>query len=297
MTEVADLPLVLGGHSFISQLGNDPLASEEEQQSIVSACLDGGIRWIDTTYQPERVALGKALQALGRRREAKILAWNFFQRFEAGDPVGTEEPYRPEHIEIILEELRTDYVDCLVIEPTHDPELDLKQKELMIDWHKKGYVGCLGLWLSDPVSMGPCEPPFRFTFRAFNINTPEVPAIFKAYKALGWETVANSPFHRGWTLDSLIARASSRGHGSPESLRPVVADLMLRFALFEPSVDRLIVAMRKEVWIGRNLESVAKGPLGAEERLWLDGLTKPKKRGPLRRGARAMRRLLLRPLR
>ena len=72
--------LGLGGHSFIEQLGNDPRASFEEQCGLVSACLDSGIRLIDTTYYQERVALGKVLQHLGRRNEAEIMAWNFFQQ-------------------------------------------------------------------------------------------------------------------------------------------------------------------------------------------------------------------------
>ncbi len=76
MKRAAEMPLILGGHSFISQLGNDPPASEQEQHKIVETCLDHGIRWFDTTYQPERVALGNVLHALGRRGEAKILAWS-----------------------------------------------------------------------------------------------------------------------------------------------------------------------------------------------------------------------------
>ena len=76
-----DIPLVLGGHSFISQLGNDLPASDQERYAIVESCLDCGIRWFDTTYQPERIALGRVLRGLGRRHEASILAWNFFSDF------------------------------------------------------------------------------------------------------------------------------------------------------------------------------------------------------------------------
>ena len=53
-------PLVLGGHSFIQQLGNDPGLSEADQTRLVESCLNRGIRWFDTTYQPERIALGRA---------------------------------------------------------------------------------------------------------------------------------------------------------------------------------------------------------------------------------------------
>ena len=70
----------LGGHSFIQELGNDPEASFEEQCAIVAAILDSGIYWIATTYYRERVALGNVLQHLrGRRKEARITAWNFFR--------------------------------------------------------------------------------------------------------------------------------------------------------------------------------------------------------------------------
>ena len=78
MPNKATVPLVLGGHSFIQQLGNDPAPDVDEQIEIVSTCLDAGITWFDTTYQPERVALGTVLKALGRRDEATIIAWNFF---------------------------------------------------------------------------------------------------------------------------------------------------------------------------------------------------------------------------
>ena len=55
-----DVPLVLGGHSFIRQLGNEPRPDAGEQARIVAVCLDAGIRWFDTMYAPERVALGRA---------------------------------------------------------------------------------------------------------------------------------------------------------------------------------------------------------------------------------------------
>src|SRR5690242_2627120 len=96
MNRPSEMPLILGGRSFISQLGNDPPASEEEQQQIVQACLENGIRWFDTTYRPERIALGKVLDVLGMRSEANILAWNFFTDFSFGDHRGKAEYYRPE---------------------------------------------------------------------------------------------------------------------------------------------------------------------------------------------------------
>lgn len=277
MGRATEIPLILGGHSFIGQLGNDPLASEQEQHGIVECCLNHGIGWFDTTYQPERVALGKALHALGRRDEATILAWNFFTDFSPGDPVGGPEHYRPGHIDVILEQLSTAYVDHLVVVPLDDIEENQRQEELAIEWRRKGYVRSLGLWISDPaiIERYRRENPFRSAIRPCNITTHDAAPVFAACKKLGWETLATSPFLRGWELDRLIAEASKRGYGDAETLRPVLADLMLRFSLFQRDVDRVIVAMRKAQWIIRNLESVSRGPLTAEEHRWLLRLRAP----------------------
>jgi aryl-alcohol dehydrogenase-like predicted oxidoreductase len=274
MNRATETPLILGGHSFISQLGNDPPASGQEQHAIVESCLDHGIRWFDTTYQPERVALGNALDALGRRDEATILAWNFFTDFAPGDPVGEAEYYHPGHIDVMLEQLRTSYVDCLVVVPLDDPEENQRQEELAIEWRRKGYVRSLGLWVPDPASIEHYrnENPFRIAIRPFNITTDDAAPVFAACKMFGWETLATSPFFRGWELDRIIAAASARGYGEAQTLRPVLADLMLRFSLFQQNVDRVIVAMRKVEWITRNLESVSRGPLTAKERRWLQRL-------------------------
>ena len=274
MKRAAEIPLILGGHSFISQLGNDPPASEQEQHGIVETCLDHGIRWFDTTYQPERVALGNVLHALGRRGEATILAWNFFTDFSPGDPVGLPEYYRAGHIDVILEQLHTAYVDCLVVVPLDDPAENQRQEDLMVEWQRKGYVRSLGFWIQDPAIIGHYrnQNPFRFAIRSFNITTDDAAPVFAACKRSGWETLATSPFFRGWELDRMIAEASARGYGDAGILRSMVADLMLRFSLFQSNVDRVIVAMRKVGWIMRNLESVSRGPLTAEEHRFLQGL-------------------------
>ncbi len=69
--------LGLGGHSYIAQLGNDPQATFEEQCALVAACLEAGIRLLDTTYYQERVALGRVLHQLGRRDEGTVIGWAF----------------------------------------------------------------------------------------------------------------------------------------------------------------------------------------------------------------------------
>lgn len=274
MSGPAEPPLILGGHTFVSQLGNDPPASEREQRGIVQACLDHGIRWFDTTYQPERVALGSALEALGRRGEAALLAWNFFTSFGSAGPVGGPEPYRPGHIDVILEQLRADRVDCLVAVLPDDPDESRRQLELLAEWQRKGYARSLGIWVPDAATIERHrgESRIRYAVSPFNVATPGAAALFSACKAAGWETLATSPFHRGWELERILARACERDRGAAETLRPVLADLMLRFCLFQPDVDRLIVAMRKTEWVARNLESVARGPLGADERRRLEEL-------------------------
>ena len=275
MGQATDVPLILGGHSFINQLGNDPPVSDRDQHRIVEACLDHGVRWFDTTYQPERIALGNVFQAIGRRNEATILAWNFFTDFSPDDQPTGPEYYRPHHINIILEQLRTDHVDCLVAIPLNDAEENKRQKELLIEWRRKGYVRSLGLWIQDPATIERFrhDNPFRFAVRPFNIITAkEAGPIFAACKTSGWETLATSPFLRGWELDKMIAAGAAQGYGDAETLRPIVADLMLRFVLFQRDIDRVIIGMRKIEWIERNLESVSKGPLTADEHRWLQRL-------------------------
>jgi Predicted oxidoreductases (related to aryl-alcohol dehydrogenases) len=274
MDKAIEIPLILGGHSFISQLGNDPPVSDRDQHRIAESCLDHGIRWFDTTYQPERIALGKVLQAIGRRNEAKIIAWNFFTDFSAdSEPTGPER-YQPHHIQMILEQLHIDYVDCLVLIPSNDPAENRPQVELLIDWQRKGYVRSLGLWMQDALAIEwfRNDNPFRFAIRPFNITTTDAALVFAACKLAGCETVATSPFRRGWELDNIVSAGVARGYGDAQTLRPMVADLMLRFALFQRDIDRVIVGMRKIEWIERNLESVSKGPLTAEEHRRLQNL-------------------------
>lgn len=272
--QVPEIPLILGGHSFICQLGNDPPVSEQDQREIVGSCLDYGVRWFDTTYQPERIVLGNILRALGRRAEATIIAWNFFTDFSADDQPTGPEHYQPHHINIILEQLHTDYVDCLVIIPSNDAAENRRQVQLLIEWQRKGYVRFLGLWIHDAqtIEWFRSDNLFRLAMRPFNVATPEAASLFAACKALGWETIATSPFRRGWELDNRIAAAVAHGYGTDETLRKIVADLMLRFVVFQRDVDRVIVGIRKLEWIKRNVESVSKGPLTADEHHWLQQL-------------------------
>jgi aryl-alcohol dehydrogenase-like predicted oxidoreductase len=264
-----EIPLVLGGHSFISELGNDPPVPESRHSELVESCLDHGVRWFDSTYQPERLALGRALQAVGRRDEATILAWNFFRNSSSAGSIAPPRSYQPGHVDLILDELRTDRVDGLVLVPCGDPDEDLRQRELLVGWQRHGYVARLGLWVESAAALElfRADDAFGFMVRPFNVTTAIDGLIFESCRRAGRTTIATSPFVRGWELDRIVAAASARGRGDPDVLRPSVADLMLRFSLFHPGVDRVIVGMRKTEWVRRNADSVRRGPLSdAEQR-------------------------------
>jgi aryl-alcohol dehydrogenase-like predicted oxidoreductase len=147
--------LGLGGHSFIRELGNDPEASFEEQCVIVGACLDNGIRWIDTTYYQERVALGNVLQALpGRRTEARITAWNFFRQPGKEDQLVGFTQYDPDSLSNQLAELQTEYLDLLVIHSRDDKDTLYKEIELATAWRDAGRFGkSASAWRSSEIWM------------------------------------------------------------------------------------------------------------------------------------------------
>jgi hypothetical protein len=249
--------LILGGHSFIAQLGSDPAPDEKTQDAIVSACLDSGITVFDTTYQPERVALGSALKRLGRRSEAELIAWNFFVSFGPNDPVSGHHAYEKQHLEQMLREFQTDHIEHLVVHPVTDKSEQARQEALAIEWLQSGVVGRLGTWMPGLDSE---RGPYEFAVAPCNVTTTEdATGRFSIYKTIGWETIATSPFVRGWELEKRIA---SLGESKSE-----VADKMLRFSAFFPNVDRLIVSMRHPEWVAANCQSIARGPLSPSELL------------------------------
>jgi aryl-alcohol dehydrogenase-like predicted oxidoreductase len=267
MTSSPTSPLILGGHTFISQLGNDAPATESEQCAIVEACLDRGIRTIDTTYAPERIALGRILESLGRHDEAAIFAWNFFTDFSADAPLPEDERYRPHHIDEILEQLRTTYVDCLVLIPSDVAEENRRQIDLLTDWKRKGLVRDLGLWVREiETALTYRDAPFRYALRPFNVAEIDGAPVLAACKSSGWETIATSPFNRGWELERIASALPGPATSDDGYGKEALADLMLRFTVHHPDVDRTIVAMRKPDWVERNLESVARGALTFTEK-------------------------------
>ena len=249
-----DSSLVLGGHSFIQQLGNDPKPNDDTAAALVEACLEQGICWFDTTYQPERVALGRALKRLNARDRATILVWNFFQDFDDNGEVGGPSYYRPESLDILRRQLQTDVIDILVVHALGDPEQDRRQEELAFSWRERGWVRTLGVWHPGADT---AQGIYDFAIAPGNIADDGGGRRFPDYKSRGWETLATSPFVRGWLLERLAQRS-----GIPTE---AIADLLLRYAAFLPGVDRLIVSIRQPAWIEKNLVSWRRGPLSEQE--------------------------------
>ncbi|MEK3911351.1 aldo/keto reductase [Paenibacillus sp. FSL H7-0331] len=247
--------LGLGGHSFIEALGNDPVASFEEQCSIVAACLDNGIDVIDTTYYQERVALGKVLKQLGRRNEAHIQAWNFFQQLGKENDLVGPTPYEEHHIDIMLEELGTDYIDTLVIH-THDDEVKLNMElELASRWIAEGTIkrAALGMLRLKDLAYVKSDSPISCVLAPYNAFRRDAEDTFCKAKTMGLEVIAMSPFVRGWKLDEI----------GEEKLK--AADILLRWAAHSELVDLVIVSMRKSEWVATNLDTLQRGALSQEE--------------------------------
>jgi aryl-alcohol dehydrogenase-like predicted oxidoreductase len=250
--------LVLGGHSFISQLGNDPAPTSDEAREIVETCLNTGITWFDTTYAPERTALGRTLHELGRRQEANIIAWNFFEHFGPEDCVSGHAPYNADHIRQMLDELRTDTIDLLIVHPVEDQDSQRRQESIASEWREKGYVKALGTWMPN---LSDVSDIYEVAVSPYNVTTHHQ-NLFAQYKAKGWQTFATSPFVRGWELDNRVRQS--------QLTKDNLADLMLRYSAFADNVDHLIVSMRRNAYVHINSLSIAKGPLNSDERRLLD---------------------------
>lgn len=247
--------LGLGGHSYIEPLGNDPQPSFEEQCAIVSTCIDSGIPLFDTTYYQERVALGKVMQALGRRNEAEVTAWNFFKQPGREDELVSYTPYEPQHIDEILRELRTDHIDVLVIHAHEDADKLQQEMELARRWMDEGKVHRAGLGMArvDTLRSLSTGHPVSCVLAPYSAFNREAADTFTQAKGMGLTTVAMSPFIRGWKLDEI------------EGEKAAVADILLRWVTSQDIVDRVIVSMRRPEWVRANLTAVDQGPLTAEE--------------------------------
>jgi len=247
--------LGLGGHSYIAQLGNDPPASFKEQCGLVDACLQAGIRLLDTTYYQERLALGKVLRQLGRRDEATVTGWNFFKQPGKEDELVPWTPYEPAHIDIMLDELQTNRIDLLVIHAEDDPATLHRELALAEEWAVAGKVRQVGLGMASLQHLDqlPARHPVTHVLAPYNAFDRRAAALFARARELDLRTVAMSPFVRGWKLNEI-------GEDTAE-----IAAILLRWVVSQPLIDRLIVSMRKQAWVNANLSALARGPLTPEE--------------------------------
>lgn len=264
--------LIVGGHTFISELGNDPAINFDAQCEVVSACLDAGINAFDTTYQPERIALGRILAALGRRDEAWITAWNFFN---AGDAhLVPPRGFVQGDMHALLDDLRTDRIDLVVVHPVKDDAENARSFDAARGWRDAGQAKALGVWEPgvemERLASSPAD--FSFMFAPRNIANPN-DALVSAGKRAGMNTCATSPFVRGWLLDKLVEVAVEDESGADrDALRARLADVLLRFSLGSADVDHVVIGIRKPAWIAPNLVSAARGPLSEGELKWLRDL-------------------------
>jgi aryl-alcohol dehydrogenase-like predicted oxidoreductase len=270
---IAAARLVLGGHSFCTALANDPAPTAADARRLVAACGDVGIDWFDTTYRPERTALGNALRG-GTHPRARVIAWNFFKDFRETEEPGGPEAYQPAHIAAMLDDLGVARLDLLIVHHVGDRDTDLAQERLAFSWLEQGKADSVGLWHPDAGQLRrkSYASGYSAMVRPCNITTRDNSA-FECAKELGWQTFACSPFVRGWELDKLIKRAQERDlSADPIESRTRIADHLLRWSLYSPGIDHLIVAMRKPEWVAINAASAARGPLSLDERAWLMAL-------------------------
>ncbi|MCC2684356.1 MAG: hypothetical protein K0R75_1255 [Paenibacillaceae bacterium] len=252
--------LGLGGHSFIEPLGNDPKAPFDEQCDIVTSCLDHGICLMDTTYYQERIALGTILNKLQRREEARIMAWNFFkERGKEAELVGFT-PYQSHHVDIMLSELQSEYVDVLVIHSHNDKKKLRQELELASQWRLEGKVKeiALGMVRREHLELLPDNHPISYILAPYNFFNQSSAVVFAEAREMGFKVCALSPFVRGWKLREIADDPA------------YAADILLRWVAAQDVIDHVIVSMRRREWVQANLESMARGPLNSKELLKLN---------------------------
>ncbi|WP_068608748.1 aldo/keto reductase [Paenibacillus swuensis] len=253
--------LGLGGHSFYSSLANEPVPSEQEQLNIVQACLDSGVDWFDTTYAPERIALGRCLQKLGRREEARVAVWNFFTDSTGQSETPAFVRLEEHHLAVMLEELKTDYVDLLVVHAHGDREGLKRELALAESWLRRGQIKGIGIGMCREEHLKELSPDSHVTtvFAPCNYFHQESLSLFEEAKRRGIGTFALSPFQRGWKLEQ---------NGSEPAK---TSELLLRWLTSQPHVDQVIVSMRRTEWIDTNRRAEQQGPLTEEQLAVLQG--------------------------
>ncbi len=199
------------------------------------------------------MALGRVLAHLGRRQEATLTAWNFFKQPGKEDDLVAWTPYAPHHIDLMLEELQTDTLDLLVIHAEDDSQRLEQGVALATRWMSEGKVKQLGLGMGRPEFLDIFHQVFSCVLAPCNAFNRSTFPLFARARERGLKKIAMSPFIRGWKLDEI-------GEDTAE-----VAAILLRWVVFQPLVDQVIVSMRKPEWVQANLQAVARGPLTAHE--------------------------------
>ena len=230
---------------------------------------------LQTAMMQEGVIAVAILDETGLSAQAHIIAWNFFTDFDSTGDLGRPDAYQPGHINILLDQLRRDTIDALVVHSVADPIADARQTELALRWRDDGKVGRVGYWAPDATRIA--SPGFRdafsFIVRPNNAWTPEAPQIFATAKSAGCETIGCSPFFRGWRFDALADSAARIEPSVPRNDHiSRIAELLLRSALHQPNIDRLIVAMRRVDQVKVNCLSIHRGPLTESESAWLSAI-------------------------
>jgi aryl-alcohol dehydrogenase-like predicted oxidoreductase len=199
------------------------------------------------------------LQHLGRRHEATVTGWNFFKHAGKEDELVAWTPYAPDHINVMLEELQTEWIDLLVIHAEDDPATLHRALALVEGWVAMGKVRQVGLGMAalrhlDQLPAGHLVTHVLAPYNAFNRDAA---ALFARAREVGMQTIAMSPFIRGWKLQEIDDDPAE------------VAAILLRWVVAQPVVDRVIVAMRKQAWVQANLAAAARGALTPQEELRL----------------------------
>jgi aryl-alcohol dehydrogenase-like predicted oxidoreductase len=91
----------------------------------------------------------------------------------------------------------------------------------------------------------------------YNAFNRDAAALFDRAREVGMQTIAMSPFIRGWKFQEI-------GDDPAE-----VAAILLRWVVAQTVVDRVIVAMRKHAWVQANLAAATRGALTPQEELRL----------------------------
>nr|WP_275422569.1 aldo/keto reductase [Paenibacillus mucilaginosus] len=215
-----------------------------------------GIHGFDTTYYQERVHLGRILEELGRREEAMLMAWNFFQEEGREQETVSFTPYEPHHLAWQLEELRTTWLDMLVIHVHDEQERLMEELSLAAQWVRKGKIRqlALGMARAEHVERLPESHQVSYILTPYNFfHRQPGEAAFRSARQRGIRCIALSPFVRGWKLEKL---AGSRADN---------ASLLLRWLTGKPEVDGVVVSMRNKDWVGANLAAERAGQLSVRE--------------------------------